>query len=217
MTPILVRFLLLGITSLTLCTSLNSQSRLADSFYLEASLGTSLLNIQGSEHLQAPTYSIGFGSKLKAFKKIYFDFSLQYSDLRTKNTIVFVSPYGTVVSKHNLKNLQLHGLIGVQLNKFSLATGVGLYYNLQSKSELARKHDSFVIESKDSFSAFFQESDFQNIGFTLPFEIGYEFAENMELKLQLDLLFIEGVSPLNNRGLRYLYVTNIGVAFRKYL
>lgn len=211
------KWLLIGVSKVIFCISVNAQTKIADRFYLEASVGTSILNSWGSDYLYSPCFLLSLGHKINTHKNVYFDLSLQYSDLRTQNKIVFVEPFGTVLNKNNLKNLQIYGMIGFRINKFSLESGIGSYYTFKSKSEEIREHDSFVISSDNSFSAFNREDNYQNFGFSIPFEIGYVISENVELKLNSDFLFIEGITPINSKGLRYLYITNIGISFRRYL
>lgn len=211
------KFVLFGFIKILLCTSANTQSKIVDNFYAEASIGTSILNTEESDYFHYPSLSFSVGSKIISSENVFFDLSFQYAELRTKNIIYFVEPYGTVVNKNNLKNLQIGGIVGYQINNFSFGAGIASYFTLQSKSELLREYDSFIINSESSFSTLRLDSNYKNFGFSVPFELGYIIAENMELKFNMNFIFIEGITPINNRGLRYLYITNFGVTFRRYL
>jgi len=210
------KLLFFAALNLIVFTSAFSQSSTSTKYFGEASTGVAPISSAVS-NLYSPSFSLGFGLKKKVHSNIYFDVGVNYSNLNLLTQLDFVNPFGSIQQRISLHTLQLAGKVGAQFSNVYFGIGLGTYHTLNSNFILEDTSGLEIKGTGNEFLGLLLDGNYNDIGLTAPIELGVRISESLDIKLGLNFLFIEGITPLNADGRRYLSIKNYTLGVRKYI
>ena len=193
-----------------------SQSIQPSRFYAELGTGTSIMKEGFANAQPIPNLSIKSGYNKSITDYFNLDLGIRYSKVTTKNELNFVSPYGTLINKNKLNYLQLQIISKLQLKRFAVGVGAGTYFTLNQKSEIEATLQSEIINTSNSFTAFQSETSYKDIGLTAIYNVNIPLGSKIVLNLEHNFLFIEGITPINQKDLRYLVLNEFTAGVKYY-
>jgi len=174
------------------------------------------VNVDNIEVLLSPTVTLGLGSKYEISSKIFIDPGVEFyfGSNRYKNS--FLEPTGSQITRQRLNNIQVYTNIGYRYKRAMISAGLGYYYNISASTKSTRQSDSSVIYEDSIYAISDFSRELKKSAFISRIELSYQVHSDFDLLMHYNTYYLEGISPLNDHGLRYRTLTDIGVGTKWY-